>query len=96
MANDQSAAIMAAQEFLTDVVRANATAVAAITSVIILHQKSANFNTRSAADAIVHLKSKVPAKSRNEEAIRAVYDTFLAALRNKPEESPAVIPFGSV
>lgn len=78
-----------AEDFFTDLVSAIAACVGASFRDMD-NRVEGNFKARIAAATITRMAGNIPSGTRNGETIKAVYETFSAALNGKPEKAPAI------
>ena len=80
-----------AEQLLTDIVSAIASATATVCKDIESHQQSQNFRSRNAAHSVREALSKMPAAASNRETVQDIYATFIAYLQGDPESAPKMI-----
>lgn len=79
-----------AEQLLTDIVSAMATATATVCKEIESHQKSKNFRSVGAANSIQAILQRIPVDASNKTTVEDIYSTFIAYLSGKPEDAPAI------
>ena len=79
-----------AEQLLTDIVSAIATATATVCREIESHQQSQNFRAKNAAHSVRAELQKMPVAASNRETVEDIYATFIAYLQGTPESAPRI------